>query len=137
MATDITKLSLNSLPTDLDFEDFISSHLLLGGYTLDRSIHEKLDGAGEIFEVDIITHQYNGKDSKRLIEIKSKDWELNDIFKVGGRLRYLAVESGVFIVQQKKRGKEISLMADIDEKNGRIISFRRKTNPNRYQIRFD
>ena len=106
MATDITKLSLNSLPTDLDFEDFISSHLLLGGYTLDRSIHKKLDGAGEIFEVDIITHQYNGKDSKRLIEIKSKDWELNDIFKVGGRLRYLAVESGVFIVQQKKEEKK-------------------------------
>lgn len=106
MTTDITKLSLNSLPTDLDFEDFISSHLLLGGYTLDRSIHEKLDGAGEIFEVDIITHQYNGKDTKRLIEIKSKDWELNDIFKVGGRLRYLGVDSGVFIVQQKKEEKK-------------------------------
>ena len=37
MATEITKLSLNSLPTDLDYEDFISAHLLLGGYTLDRS----------------------------------------------------------------------------------------------------
>lgn len=106
MATKVTKLSLNSLPTDLDYEDFISAHLLLGGYTLDRSIHEKVEGAGEIFEVDIVTHQYNGKDAKRLIEIKSKDWDLNDIFKVGGRLRYLGVDSGVFIVQQKKEDKK-------------------------------
>jgi len=58
MAPGITKLSLNSLPTDLDFEDYISAHLLLGGYTLDRSIHEKVVGAGEIFEVDIISHMY-------------------------------------------------------------------------------
>ena len=109
MATKITKLSLNSLPTDLDYEDFISAHLLLGGFTLDRSIHEKVDGAGEIFEVDIITHQYEEKaDKRRLVEIKSKGWELNDVFKVGGRLRYLGVDSGVFIVQQKGEEKKFS-----------------------------
>lgn len=102
MDTEITKLSLNSLPTDLDYEDFISAHLLLGGYTLDRSIHEKVEGAGEIFEVDIITHQYEEKaDKRRLVEIKSKGWDLNDVFKIGGRLRYLGVESGAFVVQQK------------------------------------
>ncbi len=61
MAPGITKLSLNSLPTDLDFEDYISAHLLLGGYTLDRSIHEKVVGAGEIFEVDIISHMYTNQ----------------------------------------------------------------------------
>lgn len=101
MAEEIVKLTLNNLPTDLDYEDFISAHLLLGGYTLDRSIHEKLDGAGEIFEVDIVTHKYKETDEKRLIEIKSKKWDINDIFKVGGRLRYLGVDNGVFIVQQK------------------------------------
>ena len=53
----IKTLLLNSLPTDYDFEDYISAQLLLGGYTLDRSIHEKV--AGEIFEVEVITHQYN------------------------------------------------------------------------------
>lgn len=88
MATEVTKLSLNNLPTDLDYEDFISAHLLLGGYTLDRSIHEKVEGAGEIFEVDIITHQYEEKaDKRRLVEIKSKGWDLNDVFKIGGWLR--------------------------------------------------
>ena len=107
MATEITKLSLNNLPTDFDYEDFISAHLLLGGYTLDRSIHEKWDGAGELFEVDVITHQYEEKaDKRRLVEIKSKKWELNDIFKVGGRLRYLGVDSGVFVVQQKEEEKK-------------------------------
>lgn len=109
MATEITKLTLNNLPTDLDYEDFISAHLLLGGYTLDRSIHEKVEGAGEIFEVDIITHQYVGKaDQRRLVEIKSKGWEVNDIFKVGGRLRYLDVDSGAFVVQQKGDEKKFA-----------------------------
>ena len=109
MATEITKLTLNSLPTDLDYEDFISAHLLLGGYTLDRSIHKKEEGAGEIFEVDIITHQYvENADKRRLVEIKSKGWEVNDIFKVGGRLRYLGVDSGAFVVQQKGDEKKFS-----------------------------
>ena len=109
MAEEITRLSLNSLPTDLDYEDFVSAHLLLGGYTLDRSIHEKVKDAGEIFEVDIITHQYvENADKRRLVEIKSKGWELNDIFKVGGRLRYLGVDSGVFVVQQKGEEKKFA-----------------------------
>ena len=60
--SEIKTLLLNSLPTDYDFEDYISAQLLLGGYTLDRSIHEKVAGAGEIFEVDVITHQYNNND---------------------------------------------------------------------------
>lgn len=81
MSSDVTKLSLRDVPTDLDFEDYISAYLLLGGYTLDRSIHEKVDGVGEIFEVDIVTHQYNGKDDRRVVEIKSKGWGLTDVFK--------------------------------------------------------
>ena len=51
--SEVTKLTLSSLPSELDFEDYISAQLLLGGYTLDRSIHEKVAGAGEIFEVDV------------------------------------------------------------------------------------
>ena len=60
MATDITKLSLNSMPTDLDFEDFISSHSLLGGCILDRSIHEKLDGV-KIAKRDVYEPSYYEK----------------------------------------------------------------------------
>lgn len=108
MAPGITKLSLNSLPTDLDFEDYISAHLLLGGYTLDRSIHEKVVGAGEIFEVDIISHMYTNTDEKRLIEIKSKKWDMNEVFKTGGRLRYLRIPTGAFIVQDKIDDKKFS-----------------------------
>lgn len=101
MPETITRLSLNDKPSELDFEDFISAHLLLGGYTLDRSIHEKVEGAGDLFEVDIVTHQYESKDDRRLIELKSKKWDIGDIFKVGGRIRYLGIDSGVFVVQQK------------------------------------
>lgn len=89
--SEIKKLLLNSLPTDYDFEDYISAQLLLGGYTLDRSIHEKVAGAGEIFEVDVITHKYNNNDEKRLLEIKSKGWDMNELFKTGGRLLYLGI----------------------------------------------
>lgn len=99
--SEITTLALNSLPTDYDFEDYISAQLLLGGYTLDRSIHEKVAGAGEIFEVDVITHQYCNNDEKRLLEIKSKGWDMDDLFKTGGRLRYLEIPSGAFVIQNK------------------------------------
>ena len=34
--SEVTKLTLSSLPSELDFEDYISAQLLLGGYTLDR-----------------------------------------------------------------------------------------------------
>ena len=131
MATEITKLTLNSLPTDLDYEDFISAQLLLGGYTLDRSIHEKLEGAGEIFEVDIITHQYVDKaDQRRLVEIKSKVWDVNDIFKVGGRLRYLGVDSGAFVVQQKCDEKKFaSRKASMRNKMGVSLVYAGKKNP--------
>lgn len=93
----------------MDFEDYISAHLLLGGYTLDRSIRERVSGAGDLFEVDIVTHQYKDKDVKRLVEIKSKGWDLHDVFKVGGQLRYLGVDSGAFIVQQKVDEKKFGL----------------------------
>lgn len=104
--SEITKLSLSSLPSDLDFEDFISAQLLLGGYVLDRSIHEKVAGVGEIFEVDVITHQYTNKDEKRLLEIKSKGWDMNEVFKTGGRLVYLGIPSGVFVIQDKMDAKK-------------------------------
>lgn len=104
--SEITKLSLSSLPSDLDFEDFISAQLLLGGYVLDRSIHEKVAGAGEIFEVDVITHQYTNKDEKRLLEIKSKGWDMNEVFKTCGRLVYLGIPSGAFVIQDKMDAKK-------------------------------
>ena len=108
MASDIKKLVLNDLPSESDFEDFISANLLLGGFTLDRSIHEKVEGAGEIFEVDIVTHKYTSKDDRRLVEIKSKKWEIGDVFKVGGWIRYLGIDSGVFVVQQRIDEKKFS-----------------------------
>lgn len=104
--SEITKLTLSSLPSELDFEDYISAQLLLGGYTLDRSIHEKVAGAGEIFEVDVITHQYTNNDERRLLEIKSKGWDMNEVFKTAGRLLYLGIPSGAFVVQDKMDEKK-------------------------------
>ena len=104
--SEVTKLTLSSLPSELDFEDYISAQLLLGGYTLDRSIHEKVAGAGEIFEVDVITHQYTNNDERRLLEIKSKGWDMNEVFKTAGRLLYLGIPSGAFVVQDKMDEKK-------------------------------
>lgn len=71
------KLSLNNIPDLYDYEDFVSAYLLLGGYALDRSIPMKVDNAGDIFEVDILSHQFRpDRDNKMLIEIKSRKWSL-------------------------------------------------------------
>lgn len=105
-----TKLSLSNIPELYDYEDFLSAYLLLGGYALDRSIPMKVDNAGDIFEVDIISHQFlPDRDNKMLIEIKSRGWSIDDIFKVRGWMDYLGIDSGVFICQKKIEEKKFPL----------------------------
>ena len=105
-----TKLSLSNIPELYDYEDFLSAYLLLGGYALDRSIPMKVDNAGDIFEVDIISHQFlPDRDNKMLIEIKSRGWSIDDIFKVRGWMDYLGIDAGVFICQKKIEEKKFPL----------------------------
>ena len=127
--SEIKTLLLNSLPTDYDFEDYISAQLLLGGYTLDRSIHEKVAGAGEIFEVDVITHQYNNNDEKCLLEIKSKGWDMNELFKTGGRLLYLGIPTGAFVIQDKIDEKKYDGRKSASKKMNISMVYAGKTNP--------
>lgn len=104
------KLSLNNIPDLYDYEDFVSAYLLIGGYALDRSIPMKVDNAGDIFEVDILSHQFRpDRDNKMLIEIKSRKWSLDDVFKVRGWMDYLDISSGAFICQMKIDEKKFPL----------------------------
>lgn len=95
------QLSLPSVPKDLYYEHYIAALLMEGGYFIDRSIHKKVDKAGEIFEVDIITYSYTeGKLERQLLELKSGDWSRNDVFKVRGWMDFIGIDKGAFIVQK-------------------------------------
>ena len=99
----INTLNLDNMPKLYAYEDYIASLLMFHGpYYLERSIKKKTSGIGDEFEWDIVTSQYqpNAEPVRRIVEIKSKGWGIDDIFKVSGWMTYMNHKHSLFIVQQ-------------------------------------
>lgn len=105
MATNNNVLTLDAMPTDYAYEDYLSALFMTKGrYYLERSIKKNTPGIGDELELDIVLNKYEDKNSsdKQFVEIKSKGWGLIDIFKVRGWMDYMGFEKASFIVQQTK-----------------------------------
>jgi hypothetical protein len=96
-------VELPDYPKSSEFEDFIAAQLLLSGFYLERSIEER--GEANILEIDIITTNYTKEIPEyNLVEAKSGDWGVKDIFKVYGWMNYIGHERGQFIVSKENDG---------------------------------
>lgn len=103
MATNNNILTLDAMPTDYAYEDYLSALLMTKGrYYLERSIKKNTPGIGDELELDIVLNKYDNINSsdKQFVEIKSKGWGLIDIFKVRGWMDYMGFGKASFIVQQ-------------------------------------
>lgn len=99
----INTLNLDKLPKLYAYEDYVSSLLMFHGpFYLERSIKKKTSGIGDEFEWDVVTNEYIGKAQalKRIVEIKSQGWGIDEVFKVRGWMTYMGFENSLFVVQK-------------------------------------
>ena len=98
----MASISLSEYPTDIEYEEFISAFLNIGGYYIERNLIEK--DIEQVLELDIISTNYNENPPIiLLIEVKSGGWGFPDIFKLRGWLDYLKLSHGAIIANKGKR----------------------------------
>ena len=103
--SEIEKISLRlpKIPRDSYYEDYVAALLNAGGYYLQRSIHRYVEGV-EMLELDVVATKISADTvEKTVIEIKSGNWGIKDVFKVVGWLQYLQIKNatGAFIFQNE------------------------------------
>lgn len=111
----IETLNLDKLPKLYAYEDYVSALLMFHGpYYLERSIKKKTSGIGDEFEWDVVTNEYRGMIApiKRIVEIKSQGWGIDDIFKVSGWMSYMDYHNSLFVAQ-KVNPKNFALLQNI------------------------
>jgi hypothetical protein len=91
-------ISLPELPKGKEFEEYILAYFQSSGFYTERNIEEK-----DVLELDIVATEYSpGISDTRLIEVKSGNWGMSDIFKVRGWMDYLNMNNGMFITYKDK-----------------------------------
>lgn len=83
-------------PHGTDLEDYVASHLVSRGAFVETGVTER--DPKDILELDIVWTDYRQQSAPRLpIEIKSRPWHLEDIFKFYGWMTYLDLNHGYFV----------------------------------------
>lgn len=99
---EIKKVSLPSLPKDEFYEDYVSAIFAACGLFVERRI--SLNEPVNILELDIVTSEiHSNKTEKTIVEIKSGQWGLTDVFKIRGWLDYLQYSNAAFIGLQSNK----------------------------------
>uniref|UniRef100_A0A7C4W6X4 Uncharacterized protein n=1 Tax=Fervidobacterium pennivorans TaxID=93466 RepID=A0A7C4W6X4_FERPE len=90
--------------TDNDFEDYVSALLQVSRMFVERNV--KMDNT---LELDVIVTELsqNESPSTTIVEVKSGDWGLEDVFKLKGWMDFIGVNKGLFIYSTRRK-KEIS-----------------------------
>lgn len=107
-------VSLPEIPTGIEFEEFISAYFQAMGMYLDRNIVYKEDSE-ELLELDIIVSSYVEEIPKKIIiEVKSGNLHLSDVFKLKGWMDFLSeFEEGLFIARGSGRSeRNLELIRD-------------------------
>ena len=110
-------LRLPMIPKDKYYEDYVAAILNTGGYYLQRSVHH-YEGNIEMLELDVVATKISSdKVEKTIIEIKSGNWGIKDVFKVSGWLQYLQLKDslGVFVFQNDVSEHEYRMMNKVAE----------------------
>lgn len=115
--SEIEKISLRlpKIPRDSYYEDYVAALLNAGGYYLQRSIHRYVEGV-EMLELDVVATKISADTvEKTVIEIKSGNWGIKDVFKVVGWLQYLQIKNatGAFIFQNEAPMHDYEMMRDV------------------------
>lgn len=87
------------LPKDAreyDYEDQVCTLLLAHGYYLETRLVLK-KGTEEVLEFDVIATPTNDYENRKVVEIKSGNWGLADIFKLYGQITYTDEKSAWLI----------------------------------------
>ena len=101
-----TIISLPKLPTDTEFEDFVSAHLQAAGYFIEKSVINREEA--EVLELDIVFTGYKADEPpfEKLIEVKSGSWGFSDIFKLSGWGKYLGINDLHLVVAKTKDNQD-------------------------------
>lgn len=113
-------ISLPIIPRDAYYEDYVAAILNAGGYYLQRSIHDYVNGQ-EMLELDILACKITSDEVKNtVLEIKSGGWGIKDVFKVFGWLNYLKIHNvkGAFVFQNNIEKNDLEIMQEVAEKMG-------------------
>lgn len=97
-----TVVSLPSLPTGTEYEEYVAASLQADGFYIERQIVDR--GIKGILELDIITTDYpeESRPNERLLEVKSgKNWGFGDIFKLVGWGQYLNISTIELVVCER------------------------------------
>lgn len=113
-------ISLPIIPRDAYYEDYVAAILNAGGYYLQRSIHDYVNGQ-EMLELDILACKITSDEVKNtILEIKSGGWGIKDVFKVFGWLNYLKIHNvkGAFVFQNNIEKNDLEIMQEVAAKMG-------------------
>lgn len=120
MSKEDNSISLPQIPRDAYYEDYVAAILNAGGYFLQRSIHDYVSGH-EMLELDILACKITSDAVKNtVLEIKSGDWGIKDVFKVYGWLNYLNIHNvkGAFVFQNDIEKNDLDVMQQAAGKMG-------------------
>ena len=93
---DTKHLKLPQMPQGEYYEDFIAALLCVGGFYIEKRI--EMSEPINILELDVVSTKLSADCiNKTLIEIKSGQWGMPDVFKVRGWLDFLKYNNASFI----------------------------------------
>jgi len=101
-----TTISLPTLPTDTEFEDFVAAHLQAAGFFIEKSVINREEA--DVLELDIVFTGYKADEPpiEKLIEVKSGGWGFTDIFKLSGWGKYLGISDLHLVVAKAKDNQD-------------------------------
>jgi hypothetical protein len=99
-------ISLPMLPKGKELEEYIAAHFNCAGVYVDRSLIMRTGsgkGHAEILELDLnVTNYLVTPPEMVLVEVKSGDWGMSDVFKIRGWMDFLNLKKGVFIATRDR-----------------------------------
>jgi len=96
LVNDMPEIRLPEHPRGNEFEEFVSAYMQCWGRFIDRNLHER--APGDICEVDLVlTDHREDSQETALIEVKSGDWGISDIFTLRGKMHFLGVEDAALV----------------------------------------
>ncbi len=97
-------ITLPEIPEGKEFEEYIAAYFNSAGFYVDRSLILRKEGAfsqTEILELDIHITDYRQDFHKMtLVEVKSGDWGMNEVFKIRGWMDLLNLQKGLFVTMK-------------------------------------
>lgn len=99
-------IELPDTPRHEEFEDFVAAYFNSSQFYVDKRLimRQKAEGdISEILELDLFVTDYNSNPpDTRLIEAKSGDWSMRDIFAVRGWMDFLGLDKAALVYTGKK-----------------------------------